>query len=107
LRAATVPRATNRTRISSFFISRPYRPLVNTVTVGDGPLGVATRPAALESPIDLDDTAVSDGQVARITGTIACEAGSRFRLEVSVTQGETEGQGLATEPAPARTRSYA
>jgi hypothetical protein len=38
----------------------------------------------------------SNGNVMRITGTIACERGHRFRIELTVSQGETEGRGTTT-----------
>jgi len=32
----------------------------------------------------------------RITGTISCDEGSRYRIQVSVTQGATEAMGVVT-----------
>jgi hypothetical protein len=44
----------------------------------------------------IDDSALSNGTIVRITGTVTCDEGRRYRLGVNVTQGDTEGQGVAT-----------
>lgn len=60
-----------------------------------GPTGLALAPT-IETPIDIDGSALTDGQSVRVSGTIACEAGQRFRLEVNVTQGETAARAVVT-----------
>lgn len=47
-------------------------------------------------PLTIDDVALSNGQVVRITGEIACNSGRRFRIEVTVSQGETIAEGVVT-----------
>jgi hypothetical protein len=39
---------------------------------------------------------LSDGTRARVTGTITCDEGNRYRIGVRLTQGEAAGQGIAT-----------
>ena len=46
--------------------------------------------------IQIDDLALSDGRLVRVTGTITCDEGNRFRIRVTVTQGEATGQAIVT-----------
>ena len=46
--------------------------------------------------MQIDDLVLSNGDVARVTGTIACDEGNRFRTRVIVTQDRTEGQAIVT-----------
>lgn len=43
-----------------------------------------------------DETALSNGAVARLTGSLTCEVGRRFRIEVTLTQGDVVGQRVRT-----------
>jgi hypothetical protein len=55
-----------------------------------------TSTPAPGGPIDIDDLVLSDGNVARVTGTITCDEGNRYRIGVRLTQGEADGRGIAT-----------
>ena len=39
-----------------------------------------------------DETALSNGSAARLTGTITCEVGRRYRIDVTLTQGDVVGE---------------
>ena len=43
-----------------------------------------------------DETALSNGTVARLTGSFTCEVGRRFKIEVTLTQGDVVGRRIGT-----------
>ena len=43
-----------------------------------------------------DEIALSNGALARLTGSLTCEVGRRFRIEVTLTQGDVVGERIAT-----------
>jgi hypothetical protein len=67
-----------------------------TTTTTEAPTTTTTSTPGPGGPISFDDLALSDGSVARLTGTITCDEGNRFRIQVALTQGDTEGAGTAT-----------
>ena len=63
-------------------------------TTTSTPASTTTTAPAPGGPIQIDDLVLSDGNVARVTGTINCEAGHRFRMRVDLIQGDTEGRAM-------------
>ncbi len=53
-----------------------------------------TRPP--EGSITIDDASRTNGSLARLTGSLTCDAGDRYRLTVVLTQGESVGEGRTT-----------
>ncbi|HEV2810687.1 MAG TPA: hypothetical protein VGV93_09875 [Acidimicrobiales bacterium] len=49
---------------------------------------------------------MSDGNVARVTGTINCRAGHRYRMRVVITQGTTEGRAMITGNCTGEPQSF-
>lgn len=46
--------------------------------------------------LTIDDEAISDGNVARVTGTITCPVGERYKIELELSQDATSGAGTTT-----------
>jgi len=67
---------------------------------------VPTTTVPAEGALDIDDTASSDGDVMQVTGTIRCDQGLRFRIEVTVTQADTVGEGVGTGSCTGATQSF-
>jgi hypothetical protein len=68
--------------------------LATTTTSAPATTTTSTPPSG--GPIQIDDLVLSNGDVARVTGTITCKQGGRIRIGVDVTQDETEGRGIAS-----------
>lgn len=67
-------------------------------TPGDtSSIATATRTftieVAPEAAVTIDETVLSNGGRGRVTGTVTCDAGRLFLLQLSLTQGEVSGQG--------------
>ena len=65
-----------------------------TTTTTEAPTTTTTVPDG--GPLEIDDTARSDGELLQLTGTITCDEGQRFRIEATVTQGDATGEGVTT-----------
>ncbi len=65
-----------------------------------------TTTVPAEGALDIDDTASSDGDVMQVTGTIRCDEGLRFRIEVMVTQADSVGEGVGTGTCTGATQSF-
>lgn len=76
----------------------------DTTTTTTVPTTTTTVPA--EGALDTDDTASSDGDVMQVTGTIRCDEGLRFRIEVMVTQADSVGEGVGTGTCTGPTQSF-
>jgi TolB protein len=76
----------------------------DTTTTTEATTTTTTVPT--EGALDIDDTASSDGDVMQVTGTIRCDEGLRFRIEVMVTQADTAGEGVGTGTCTGATQSF-
>lgn len=83
----------------------PIATITGPATGLAGPTGLALAPD-VATPVQIGDSALSDGQSVRVTGTIDCQVGQRFRLEVSVTQAESAARGVVTGTCAGGPRSF-
>ena len=88
--------ASTTTSTSSTTTSTPASTTTSTPasTTTSTPASTTTSTPAPGGPIQIDDLVLSDGNVARVTGTMTCEAGHRFRMRVDLTQGDTEARAI-------------
>ena len=63
-------------------------------TTTSTPASTTTSTPAPGGPVQIDDLVLSDGDVARVTGTITCQAGDRYRMRLILTQDGTDGRAL-------------
>lgn len=59
-------------------------------------VGLMVAPASAHvtfGSLDIDDTATGTTTTVKVSGTVTCTAGEKFRAGVTLTQGASEGQG--------------
>lgn len=77
-------------------------------TPGDpNSVATATRTFNIDITIvTIDDTVLSNGNRGRVTGTVTCDAGEVFFIELSITQGATSGQGSTRGTCTGSTQTF-
>lgn len=95
---------TTTTTTSSTSTTSTSTTLAPSTTTTMGP--TTTTVVTPDIPLNIDATALSDRTAVRVTGTITCEAGLRYRLQLTASQGDTEASGGVTGSCTGEQQSF-
>lgn len=103
--STSLPSTTTTSSSSTTSTSLPSTTTTSSTSTTSTSLPTATT-LPPEGPIEIDGGAVSNGDVARLTGSVTCDEGNRYRVEVVLTQGGTEAEGVATGTCTGTPQSF-